>query len=346
VHDSIREGESFAGPLRESKTCDAIVVNMIDVGEETGEMDAMLLKIADNYDEEVDVAVASVAREPARAADGRRARRHRRHDRRGDVPPAGRDDRIAGSPSEPLRAIGTRTSPWTYQSGLSGQPERDDDREYLQQDSGEDDYRFSNYSLAYYLIGALGKDIDGQEGPGSHKPLRDGSFDRMTNDTYPARYETKGGQLASKPWPSDGPQTYGRWEIQDRNGVAYRYYRWEPFPSDDSGYDDAHPLAELRVPRLFGDAAFDEDPDYSPAQERQEFRDAGYAIVAAGADGVFGDISDSYGYEEGVNEVYPTLESLSSVLEGLGRRFSGSDEEIKTQAENAARADNIVEVGR
>jgi type IV pilus assembly protein PilC len=60
VHDSIREGEGFAGPLRASKTCDAIVVNMIDVGEETGELDAMLLKIADNYDEEVDVAVASL----------------------------------------------------------------------------------------------------------------------------------------------------------------------------------------------------------------------------------------------------------------------------------------------
>ena len=60
VHSSIREGEGFAGPLRESKTCDAIVVNMIDVGEETGEMDAMLMKIADNYDEEVDVAVASL----------------------------------------------------------------------------------------------------------------------------------------------------------------------------------------------------------------------------------------------------------------------------------------------
>jgi len=60
VYDSIREGEGFAAPLRESKTCDAIVVNMIDVGEETGELDAMLLKIADNYDEEVDVAVASL----------------------------------------------------------------------------------------------------------------------------------------------------------------------------------------------------------------------------------------------------------------------------------------------
>ena len=60
VHDSIREGEGFAPTLRETKTCDAIVVNMIDVGEETGELDAMLLKIADNYDEEVDVAVASL----------------------------------------------------------------------------------------------------------------------------------------------------------------------------------------------------------------------------------------------------------------------------------------------
>ena len=60
VHDSVREGESFAEPLRASKTCDAIVVNMIDVGEETGDLDSMLMKIADNYDEEVDVAVASL----------------------------------------------------------------------------------------------------------------------------------------------------------------------------------------------------------------------------------------------------------------------------------------------
>lgn len=60
VHDSIREGETFAGPLRETKVCDSLVVNMIDVGEETGDLDAMLMKIADNYDEEVDVAVGSL----------------------------------------------------------------------------------------------------------------------------------------------------------------------------------------------------------------------------------------------------------------------------------------------
>jgi len=60
VHDSVRQGESFAEPLRQAKVCDAMVVNMIDVGEETGDLDKMLLKVADNYDEEVDNAVAGM----------------------------------------------------------------------------------------------------------------------------------------------------------------------------------------------------------------------------------------------------------------------------------------------
>ena len=38
-----------------SRVIDDLVVNMIDVGEETGELDTMLYKIADNYDEEVSV---------------------------------------------------------------------------------------------------------------------------------------------------------------------------------------------------------------------------------------------------------------------------------------------------
>ncbi len=60
VHDSIREGDSFANPLRASKCVDSLVVNMVDVGEETGELDKMLYKVADTYDDEVDTLVASL----------------------------------------------------------------------------------------------------------------------------------------------------------------------------------------------------------------------------------------------------------------------------------------------
>ena len=55
VHDSIREGDTIAEPLKHSGVFDDMVVNMIDVGEETGELDKMLIKIADTYDQQVDV---------------------------------------------------------------------------------------------------------------------------------------------------------------------------------------------------------------------------------------------------------------------------------------------------
>ncbi|MBN1975438.1 MAG: type II secretion system F family protein, partial [Sedimentisphaerales bacterium] len=60
VHNSIRQGDTFAGPLRQSRTIDLLVSNMIAVGEETGDLDKMLLKIADNFDEQVDVLVGSL----------------------------------------------------------------------------------------------------------------------------------------------------------------------------------------------------------------------------------------------------------------------------------------------
>ena len=60
VHGAIREGESFAGPLRQARVVEPMVVNMIDVGEETGDLDKMLMKIADTYDEEVDTLVSGL----------------------------------------------------------------------------------------------------------------------------------------------------------------------------------------------------------------------------------------------------------------------------------------------
>ena len=60
IYSAIREGETIAVPLRESRIVDDMVVNMIDVGEETGALDDMLYKVADVYDEEVEVRVESL----------------------------------------------------------------------------------------------------------------------------------------------------------------------------------------------------------------------------------------------------------------------------------------------
>jgi len=57
VQEAVREGESFVAPLEASRVFPAMVISMVDVGEETGQLPDMLLKIADVYDDEVDNAV-------------------------------------------------------------------------------------------------------------------------------------------------------------------------------------------------------------------------------------------------------------------------------------------------
>ena len=60
VQRAIRQGDTFARPLGRSNTVDELVVNMIEVGEETGDLDKMLIKIADNFDEEADVQIGAL----------------------------------------------------------------------------------------------------------------------------------------------------------------------------------------------------------------------------------------------------------------------------------------------
>jgi type IV pilus assembly protein PilC len=60
VHDSVKEGESIVQPLEASKQFPPMVVSMVDVGEETGKLPEMLLKVADVFDDEVDNAVAAL----------------------------------------------------------------------------------------------------------------------------------------------------------------------------------------------------------------------------------------------------------------------------------------------
>jgi type IV pilus assembly protein PilC len=60
VHESVKEGETITAPLEGSGVFPPMVVSMVDVGEQTGALPEMLLRIADNYDEEVDNAVAAM----------------------------------------------------------------------------------------------------------------------------------------------------------------------------------------------------------------------------------------------------------------------------------------------
>src|SRR5471032_2458320 len=60
VHESVKEGETITAPLEGSGVFPPMVVSMVDVGEQTGALPEMLLKIADNYDEEVDNAVSAM----------------------------------------------------------------------------------------------------------------------------------------------------------------------------------------------------------------------------------------------------------------------------------------------
>jgi type IV pilus assembly protein PilC len=60
VHDAVKEGESIVAPLEASGVFPPMVISMVDVGEETGQLPEMLLKIAEVYDDEVDNAVEAL----------------------------------------------------------------------------------------------------------------------------------------------------------------------------------------------------------------------------------------------------------------------------------------------
>jgi len=60
VHESVKEGETIVTPLQASGVFPNMVISMVDVGEETGQLPEMLLKVADVYDDEVDNAVTAL----------------------------------------------------------------------------------------------------------------------------------------------------------------------------------------------------------------------------------------------------------------------------------------------
>ena len=60
VRDGIKEGETIAAPMEASHAFPPLVVKMVNIGEETGQVDKMLIQIADNFEEEADVAIGGL----------------------------------------------------------------------------------------------------------------------------------------------------------------------------------------------------------------------------------------------------------------------------------------------
>lgn len=60
IHDAVREGESIVTPMTTSPVFPPMVISMVDVGEETGQLPDMLMRVADVYDEEVDNTVTAL----------------------------------------------------------------------------------------------------------------------------------------------------------------------------------------------------------------------------------------------------------------------------------------------
>ena len=58
IHNAVRDGESMAVQMDREPVFPSMVTSMVEIGEETGELPDMLTRIADNYDEDVDNAVA------------------------------------------------------------------------------------------------------------------------------------------------------------------------------------------------------------------------------------------------------------------------------------------------
>jgi len=128
---------------------------------------------------------------------------------------------------------------------------------------------FSEYSLAYYLVGALDAGVDGIDGAGMFEPDAEGLF-KVGGRRFESFIDVdKVGSLRI------GDREDGEVSLVDKNDTPIRYYRWE---KGDPQSGEVNDLDDLNVPLVVGDA--EDDPS---------LRDARYAVVVAGPNGLFGD---------------------------------------------------------
>lgn len=233
------------------------------------------------------------------------------------------------------------TSPQTFRFSTAADNAVDRDYLRLSQVSNSadwrttSDYRFSEYSLAYYLVGALPASVDGVDGPGFNAVRRNGTFER-SGQRYAPYYDVADrpdavGLYVSPSLNIQVSENQGRYELRDANGVAFRYYRW--LPGDPAAGTETRIASsnDLRVPFVVAGRSFElRGADVSYTDPR--VRDAEWAIVAAGPSGTFGDLG---------------TEGAARIIERSGVNADASNQDqVLGRAVPAAQRDNVVEVGR
>lgn len=256
----------------------------------------------------------------------------------------------------------------------------DADRRYLDAtradiDEGKANERYSNFTIAYFLVGALPESFDGREGPGYAQPQRDGSFGSPGERRYqfapgsgPALTEgflqTEGSQLQIQqrffdpieyrehgenvPANADSVDDINeRIAVVDSNGRAFRYYRWLQ-PADASletalGDSPANPgfIPTVLLDPLLVQLRRNDGLEYDTIRREQRglIETSLNPVVLSARFAIVG---------AGNNGVFGT-EAMEDILSALNRNpdeAAGLTSEARVRLRREAWQDNIVELGR
>lgn len=197
-----------------------------------------------------------------------------------------------------------------------------------------EDRRYSTYSLGVYMAGrgeveygaANPKEVlDGLAGPGTTEPSADGSFAAKVQGRTGRKYEPLFDDKQGGFDVVNVDAAAAKVEIQERKtGVAIRYYRWLP------GKQGLNVLQMSQAPGGLTDPTLFNVPSLFASLPAAQ--GASWALVAAGPDGVFGDC-------------FGELNSAQQMLD-VASKLRMSPASDQGQLMRAARADNVVEVGR
>lgn len=240
----------------------------------------------------------------------------------------------------PVYTTGNRTLVNVYRMGDANA------RAFLQRNGGWAnvaqpyvDSRYSKFTLPFYVMGALGQQVDGVEGLGMVAPKTDGSWagvgDAMTNASKSYEPFMDGGKSSARINPNyndaiesrelggtDPGNLSSRFALVDSGGKAFRFYRW-------LHEDTVQTPADLNIPAALVDPvtlqnSLPNNTQIDVTDGNAELRAAKWAIVGAGADGLFG--------TERIEDLRDKLKLPSDMPE--------------VQVRQRAMEDNLVEYGR